>query len=68
MDLFTQPKTSHVLIGFVVWLAGMLLLTLAITDLFSRPFFENAGIPVLFLMLGATAAIARVLYKRLISG
>ena len=64
MDLFTQPKTRHVVLAASGWLAGMVLLILAITDLFRQPFFEHAGLPILFLMLGATAAVARIFYTR----
>jgi peptidoglycan/LPS O-acetylase OafA/YrhL len=65
MSLFTKPDRMQMAIVSAVWLAGMILLILAITDLFRQPFFANSNPVIWFLMLGATAALVRVLYQRL---
>ena len=57
----SNPTKKQPIIVGVLWFIGIFLLTLAITDLFTKSFFGNVNLILLFLMLGSTATFAKVL-------
>lgn len=54
-----NPSKKQLLVATIIYLSGMSLLLLALTDFFSQSVFTNSSFMVGFLIAGATAAVLR---------
>jgi hypothetical protein len=57
---FESPSKKQLIIIFTIWLFGITLSTLAITDLFSQNFFQKGSFMMYFMMIGATLSLIKV--------
>ena len=57
---FECPSKKQLIILIIIWLFGITLSILAISDLFSQNFFQKGSLIMYFLMIGATLSIIRV--------
>lgn len=57
---FKCPSKKQLIILFMIWLFGITLSTMAITDLFSQNFFQKGSLMMYFMMIGATVSIIKV--------
>ena len=56
---FECPSKKQLIILIVIWLFGITLSILAITDLFSQNLFQKGSLIMYFLMIGATASVIK---------
>ena len=63
---FECPSKKQLIILIIIWLFGIMLSILAISDLFSQNFFQIGFFLMYFMMIGATIAIIKIVsnYKR----
>ena len=59
-NFITHPKVKHLLLFTGIWLLGIVLSTLAMTDLFTESFFQKNYIMSYFMMLLSITAIAKL--------
>jgi hypothetical protein len=57
---FKSPSKKQLIILFTIWLFGITLTTLAITDLLSQSFFQKGSFMMYFIMIGATISVIKV--------
>ena len=55
-----NPSKKNLTLFTLLWLLGIVLLTLSTTDLFSESFFQKKYFMIYFLMIGSTLAIVKV--------
>ena len=57
---FERPSKKQLIILIIIWLFGITLSILAVTDLFSQNFFQKGSLIIYVLMIGATLSIVKV--------
>lgn len=56
---FERPSKKQLIILIIIWLFGITLSILAITDLFSQNFFQKGSLIMYFIMIGATISVMK---------
>jgi hypothetical protein len=56
---FERPSKKQLIILIIIWLFGITLSILAITDLFSQNFFQKGSLIMYFMMIGATISVMK---------
>jgi hypothetical protein len=62
-NLFTNPTKKQVLYFFILWLAGIVLLLLATTDLFTESPFQRSNAGLGLIVFSSTISLVSVASK-----
>lgn len=62
-NFIKNPSTNNLILFSLLWLAGILLLILSTTDLFTESFFQKKYIMIHFLMIGSTIATGKLYFN-----
>lgn len=56
---FERPSKKQLIILIIIWLFGITLSILAITNLFSQNFFQKGSLIMYLMMIGATISVMK---------
>jgi hypothetical protein len=59
-NYINNPSKKNMILFTLLWLLGIILLTLSTTDLFSESFFQKKYLMIYFLMIGSTLKIVKL--------